>query len=166
MGDGLAIGGVYYMTAYSPEMQYDEVSGCAAQVVGGSERQMYCLPYGICEEDKSINGTGGFVRAGKGIQELAFGAFDPKDPTTRILLGTQTLTELVKADDRINYDAGRDLTANGAKLDTVCPGGSCAGTSNPNKLGGSGSGGGEVTSLSYRLFNTRWYEQTAEVVDE
>ena len=170
MGDGLAIGGVYYMTAYSPEMQYDEVSGCAAKVVGGSERQMYCLPYGICEEedqtkeDKSLNGTGGFVRAGKGIQELAFGAFDPNNPTTRILLGTQTLTELVKSEGRTDYD--KATIGTGAKINTVCPGGSCAGTSDPNKLGGSGSGGGEVTSLSYRLFNTRWYEQTAELIDD
>ena len=167
MGDGLAIGSVYYMTAYSPEMQYDEVSGCAAQIVGGSERQMYCLPYGICEDDISKNGTGGFVRAGKGIQELAFGALDPKNPTTRILLGNQTLSELVSQSNRIDYDSGRVLTGVGAKINTGCPGGSCGGSSlDINKTGGSGSGGAEVTSLSYRLFNTRWYEQTAETLDE
>lgn len=170
MGDGLAMGGVYYMTAYSPEMQYDEVSGCVAQIVGGSERQMYCLPYGICEDDvpandKSKNGTGGFVRAGKGIQELAFGALDPKNPTTRVLLGTQTLTELVKSDNRVDYGEGTKGT--GAQLDITCIGGSCAGSSlEKDKTGGNGSGGGEVTSLSYRLFNTRWYEQTAELIDD
>ncbi|WP_350561260.1 hypothetical protein [Psychrobacter sp. CAL346-MNA-CIBAN-0220] len=165
MGDGLAVGEVYYMTAYSPEMQYDEVSGCAAQIVGGSERQMYCLPYGICDDELSKNGTAGFVRAGKGIQELAFGALNPKNPTTRILLGTQTLSELVNVNGRINYDEG--TTATGARLDTNCIGGNCAGSSlEKNQKGGSGSGGGEVTSLSYRLFSTRWYEQTAEPVDE
>ena len=171
MGDGLAIGDVYYMTAYSPEMKYDEVSGCSAQVVGGSERQMYCLPYGICEtkapdNDTALNGTGGFVRAGKGIQELAFGAFDPKNPTTRVLLGTQTFSELANKDSRIDYDTGRPLTSTGPGLDTICPGGSCFGVSVPNRKGGSGSGGGEVNSLSYRLFNTRWYEQTVDPLND
>lgn len=161
MGDGLAIGNVYYMTAYSPEMQYDEVSGCSAQIVGGSERQMYCLPYGICDDDLSKNGTGGFVRAGKGIQELAFGAFDPNNSTTRILLGTQTLNELVNTTGRINFGEGTSGT--GAKLNTQCINGNCVGSSlDKNKKGGTGSGGGEVTSLSYRLFTTRWYEQTVE----
>lgn len=171
MGDGLAIGDMYYMTAYSPEMKYDEVSGCSAQVVGGSERQMYCLPYGICEtkapdNDTALNGTGGFVRAGKGIQELAFGAFNPKNPTTRVLLGTQTFSELVNKDSRIDYDTGRPLTSTGPGLDTICPGGSCFGVSVPNSKGGSGSGGGEVNSLSYRLFNTRWYEQTVDPLND
>jgi len=169
MGDGLAIGDVYYMTAYSPEMTYGEVSGCAAQVVGGSERQMYCLPYGICEVDvansKSINGTGGFVRAGKGIQELAFGALDAKNPNTRILLGTQTLSELTQIENRIDFDKGTNDPS--AKLDTNCIGGNCAGSSlAKDKIGGSGSGGGEVTSLSYRLFNTRWYEQELESTND
>ncbi|MGP9598687.1 PilC/PilY family type IV pilus protein [Psychrobacter sp. AOP42-A1-21] len=165
MGDGMAIGGLYYMTAYSPEMKYDETSGCAAQIVGGSERQMYCLPYGICEQedttktDKSLNGTGGFVRAGKGIQELAFGAFNPENPTTRIMLGTQSFSELVDAENRIDF--GKSWPSDKASgLDTKCPGGECEGVStgaNPDNA--SGSGGGNVSIMDYRLFTTRWYEQ-------
>lgn len=164
MGDGMAIGGLYYMTAYSPEMKYDETSGCAAQIIGGSERQMYCLPYGICEqegskEDKSLNGTGGFVRAGKGIQELAFGAFNPENPTTRIMLGTQSFSELVDAENRIDF--GQSWPSDKASgLDTNCPGGECEGVStgaNPDNA--SGSGGGNVSIMDYRLFTTRWYEQ-------
>jgi type IV pilus assembly protein PilY1 len=165
MGDGMAIGGLYYMTAYSPEMKYDETSGCAAQIIGGSERQMYCLPYGICEQedpektDNSLNGTGGFVRAGKGIQELAFGAFNPENPTTRIMLGTQSFSELVDAENRIDFDQSWPLDK-ASGLDTNCPGGKCEGVStgaNPDNA--SGSGGGNVSIMDYRLFTTRWYEQ-------
>ncbi|MGP5373523.1 PilC/PilY family type IV pilus protein [Psychrobacter alimentarius] len=165
MGDGMAIGGLYYMTAYSPEMKYDETSGCAAQIIGGSERQMYCLPYGICEQkdpektDNSLNGTGGFVRAGKGIQELAFGAFNPENPTTRIMLGTQSFSELVDAENRIDF--GKSWPSDKASgLDTKCPGGECEGVSTgANADNASGSGGGNVSIMDYRLFTTRWYEQ-------
>ncbi|MGP5060236.1 PilC/PilY family type IV pilus protein [Psychrobacter celer] len=165
MGDGMAIGGLYYMTAYSPEMKYDETSGCAAQIIGGSERQMYCLPYGICEQkdpektDNSLNGTGGFVRAGKGIQELAFGAFNPENPTTRIMLGTQSFSELVDAENRIDF--GQSWPSDKASgLDTNCPGGECEGVSTgANADNASGSGGGNVSIMDYRLFTTRWYEQ-------
>ncbi|WP_286741211.1 PilC/PilY family type IV pilus protein [Psychrobacter sp. UBA3068] len=172
MGDGMAIGGLYYMTAYSPEMKYDETSGCAAQIVGGSERQMYCLPYGICEQedttktDKSLNGTGGFVRAGKGIQELAFGAFNPENPTTRIMLGTQSFSELVDSDNRIEF-GGAWPAGNVSGLDTNCPSGSCGGSStDADNVNASGSGGGNVNIMDYRLFTTRWYEQLAESVDD
>lgn len=166
MGDGMAIGGLYYMTAYSPEMKYDETSGCAAQIIGGSERQIYCLPYGVCEEDKSLNGTGGFVRAGKGIQELAFGAFNPENPTTRIMLGTQSFSELVKSDNRIEF-GGAWSTDKASGLDTSCPSGSCEGSSlNADNVNASGSGGGNVSIMDYRLFTTRWYEQLSESVND
>lgn len=165
MGDGMAIGGLYYMTAYSPEMKYDETSGCAAQIVGGSERQMYCLPYGICEQedatktDNSLNGTAGFVRAGKGIQELAFGAFNPENPTTRIMLGNQSFSELIDANNRIAFGGAWSPSITSG-LDTRCPSGSCAGSStNADNDNASGSGGGNINVMDYRLFTTRWYEQ-------
>lgn len=171
MGDGLALGGLYYMTAYSPEMKYDETSGCSAQIVGGSERQVYCLPYGVCEQedttksDNSLNGTGGFVRAGKGIQELAFGAFDAKSPTSRIMLGPQSFSELVASKDRIDFGVG--MTTGKSGLDTNCPGGNCLGASvDKDKKNASGSGGGNVSTMSYRLFTTRWFEQLVESVDD
>lgn len=171
MGDGLALGGLYYMTAYSPEMKYEETSGCAAQIVGGSERQIYCLPYGVCEQsdttkaDNSLNGTGGFIRAGKGIQELAFGAFDERNPTSRIMLGPQSFNELVSYNDRIGFDVG--MTTGVSGIDTRCPGGNCSGSSvDKNKKNGNGSGNIDVNTMSYRLFNTRWYEQLVESIDE
>lgn len=172
MGDGMAIGGLYYMTAYSPEMKYDETSGCAAQIVGGSERQMYCLPYGICEQedttkaDNSLNGTGGFVRAGKGIQELAFGAFDAENPTSRIMLGNQSFSELVDSGNRIEF-GGAWPSNNESGLDTNCPGGKCELSSiDADSDNASGSGGGNFNIMDYRLFTTRWYEQLAESVND
>ena len=171
MGDGLALGGLYYMTAYSPEMKYDETSGCAAQIVGGSERQIYCLPYGICEQedpkkaDNSLNGTGGFVRAGKGIQELAFGAFDAKNPTSRIMLGPQSFSELVASEDRINFGAGAKAGTSGLDVNN-CPGGNCELRSVIDKKNASGSGGGNVSSMNYKLFTTRWYEQLTESAND
>lgn len=171
MGDGMAIGGLYYMTAYSPEMKYDETSGCAAQIVGGSERQMYCLPYGICEQedattDKSLNGTAGFVRAGKGIQELAFGAFNPANPTTRIMLGNQSFSELVDSGNRIEF-GGAWSSDKDSGLDTNCPGGNCgASSTDADNDNASGSGGGNVNIMDYRLFTTRWYEQLSESVND
>lgn len=171
MGDGLALGGLYYMTAYSPEMKYDETSGCAAQIVGGSERQIYCLPYGICEQedpkkaDNSLNGTGGFVRAGKGIQELAFGAFDAKNPTSRIMLGPQSFSELVASEDRINFGEGAKAGISGLDVNN-CPGGNCELRSVIDKTNASGSGGGNVSSMNYKLFSTRWYEQLAESTND
>lgn len=172
MGDGMAIGGLYYMTAYSPEMKYDETSGCAAQIVGGSERQMYCLPYGICEQedttkaDNSLNGTGGFVRAGKGIQELAFGAFNSENPTTRIMLGNQSFSELVNSSNRIKF-GGAWPSNSESGLDTNCPGGNCEVSSiDADNDNASGSGGGNVNIMDYRLFTTRWYEQLLESIND
>ena len=172
MGDGMAIGGLYYMTAYSPEMKYDETSGCAAQIVGGSERQIYCLPYGICEQedktqtDNSFNGTGGFVRAGKGIQELAFGAFNSEKPTTRIMLGTQSFSELIDSNNRIKFGGSwsPEITSG---LDTSCLGGSCEGSStNADNDNASGSAAVVPSIMDYRLFTTRWYEQLSESIND
>ena len=172
MGDGMAIGGLYYMTAYSPEMKYDETSSCAAQIVGGSERQIYCLPYGICEQedpekaDNSLNGTGGFVRAGKGIQELAFGAFNPENPTTRIMLGNQSFSELIDANNRIAFGGSWSPSITSG-LDTSCMGGSCAGSStNADNANSSGSGAVVPNGMDYRLFTTRWYEQLSEFIND
>ena len=158
MGKGLALGGIYYMTAYSPEMQYDTtINTCSAQVVGGSERQLYCLPWGICEAESSKNGTGGFVRAGKGIQELALGAFSKDFTNVQVLIGNQTFSEQVVSDNRTGYGA-RDPNAAGPNV-------------LPHKLDGSGTllgtagmgTGGIFGNMSgYSLTPQRWYEKSPD----
>lgn len=86
VGPGLVTSSVYYTSIYSPEYQYSQGNTCSAGIEGGTERQMYCLPWGICADPttgnlaKSLsvggltpskNGTLGFAKAGPGIQELA-----------------------------------------------------------------------------------------------
>lgn len=95
VGKSEVIDSFLYTTVYNPDMSYGTVDACKAEVVGGSERQLYCLPYGICTDALSKNGTAGYVRAGKGIQELTLGPRSSKLSNQRLLIGNQTLTERV-----------------------------------------------------------------------
>lgn len=108
MGDSAVINSLLYTTVYNPLKQYGSPDKCSAKIVGGSERQMYCLPYGICSEETSINGTGGFIPAGQGIQELALGAFNKDNTNLKVLIGTTTLAERIKADNRVDFNGGGD----------------------------------------------------------
>ncbi|WP_372843460.1 hypothetical protein [Psychrobacter sp.] len=106
VGEPLAYGNRLYTTAFSPEMVYDQTDNCSARVVGGSERQVYCMPYGVCEDEKSLDGTAGYTRAGKGIQELTLGAYSKDKRNVKMLIGNQSLEEQVKVANRNDYDAG------------------------------------------------------------
>lgn len=105
IGKSEVIDSFLYTTAYNPDMNYGAVDSCSARITGGSERQLYCLPYGICLDDvgtgESKNGTAGFVRAGKGIQELTLGPASSSLSNLRVLIGTRTLSEL--QNDRVNF---------------------------------------------------------------
>lgn len=109
MGKSEIIDSFLYTTVYNPDMSYGAVNSCSAEVTGGSERQLYCLPYGICTDDASKDGTGGFVRAGKGIQELTLGPRSSALSNQRLLIGTRTLAE--RANDRVDFgaDSGKGL---------------------------------------------------------
>ena len=104
MGDYRVINNYLYMSVYDPNMAYGKKNTCDAQTLGGSEQQLYCLPYGVCMDDSSKTGTGGFSPAGEGIQELSLGAVNSKNLNTTVLLGTRTLNERVN--DRVGY--GKD----------------------------------------------------------
>ena len=106
VGEPLAYGNRLYTTAFSPEMVYDKADNCSARVVGGSERQVYCMPYGICEDDSSKDGTAGYTRAGKGIQELTLGAYSKDKRNVKMLIGNQSLAEQVKIVNRNGYGTG------------------------------------------------------------
>lgn len=108
MGDSAVINSLLYTTVYNPLKQYGTPNSCSARIAGGSERQIYCLPYGICSESTSINGTGGFIPAGQGIQELALGAFNKDNTNLKVLIGTTTLEERIKADNRVDFNGGGD----------------------------------------------------------
>ena len=62
-------------------------------------------------EDTSITGTGGFIPAGQGIQELTLGAFNKDNTNLKVLIGTTTLEERIKADNRVDYLGGGDGSA-------------------------------------------------------
>ncbi|WP_413500868.1 pilus assembly protein PilC [Psychrobacter maritimus] len=101
MGDYRVMNNYLFMSVYDPNMSYGNNSICEAQTLGGSEQQMYCLPYGVCMDDTSKTGTGGFTPAGKGIQELSLGAVNSDNLDTTVLLGTQSLTD--RATNLLSY---------------------------------------------------------------
>lgn len=109
VGKSEVVDSFIYTTVYNPDMSYGATDSCSAKVTGGSERQLYCLPYGICTDEASKNGTGGYVQAGKGIQELTLGPRSSSLSNQRLLIGTRTLTE--RANDRVNFgsDSGKGL---------------------------------------------------------
>ena len=106
VGKSEVIDSFLYTTVYNPDMNYGSVDSCSAKITGGSERQLYCLPYGICTDDASKNGLGGFVRAGKGIQELTLGPRSSTLSNQRLLIGTRTLTE--RLSDRVSFGSDND----------------------------------------------------------
>lgn len=106
VGKSAVVDSFLYTTVYNPDMNYGTVDSCSARITGGSERQLYCLPYGICLDEASNNGTGGFVRAGKGIQELTLGPRSSALSNQRLLIGTRTLAE--RASDRVGFSSDTD----------------------------------------------------------
>lgn len=101
IGRAEVIDSFLYTTAYNPDMAYGTAESCAAKIRGGSERQLYCLPYGICLDDASANGTGGFIRAGQGLQELTLGPRSASLPNQRLLIGTRSIAQRVN--DRVSF---------------------------------------------------------------
>jgi len=106
IGKSEVVDSFIYTTVYNPDMSYGAVDSCSAKVTGGSERQLYCLPYGICTDDASKNGTAGYVQAGKGIQELTLGPRSSSLSNQRLLIGTRTLAE--RANDRVSFGSDGD----------------------------------------------------------
>lgn len=155
IGKSAVIDSFLYATVYNPDMNYGAVDACAAEIIGGSERQLYCLPYGICTDDASKNGTGGFVRAGKGIQELTLGPRSSALSNQRLLIGTQTLTE--RARDRVGFgdDSNKGLferTADSKGLDQNLL------DANADRIPGSGTAPTLIHNDRFTLQPKKWYE--------
>ena len=170
VGKSEVIDSFLYTTVYNPDMTYGTVIPCVAKITGGSERQLYCLPYGIClkettnsagaaidEYATSTNGTAGFVRAGQGIQELTLGPRSSTLSNQRLLIGTQTITD--RASNRVGFgdDSGKllagDTGSNNIGLDK---------TSQPlsglSKTTGDGSAIENIYNDRYTLKPNTWYE--------
>ncbi|WP_201605904.1 pilus assembly protein PilY [Psychrobacter sp. JCM 18903] len=149
IGKSQVIDSFLYTTAYNPDMSYGSTNTCSAKIVGGSERQLYCLPYGICTDANSKNGTGGFVRAGQGLQELTLGPRSSTLSNQRLLIGTRTLAE--RATDRVDFgtDTGKDV---------YTPINEAQGLGSADQILGSGSAPELIFNERYTLQPKTWYE--------
>lgn len=170
VGKSEVIDSFLYTTVYNPDMNYGVTESCSAKITGGSERQLYCLPYGIClkqttdsegaaidEYAASKNGTAGFARAGQGIQELTLGPRSSTLSNQRLLIGTQTITD--RASNRVDFgdDNGKllagDTGSNNIGLDR---------TSQPlsglSKTTGDGSAPENIYNDRYTLKPNTWFE--------
>ncbi len=170
VGKSEVIDSFLYTTVYNPDMTYGTVNPCVAKITGGSERQLYCLPYGIClkettnsagaaidEYAASKNGTAGFARAGQGIQELTLGPRSSTLSNQRLLIGTQTITD--RASNRVNFgdDSGKllagDTGSNNIGLDRISQP-----LSGLSKTTGDGSAIENIYNDRYTLKPNTWFE--------
>jgi len=170
VGKSEVIDSFLYTTVYNPDMNYGVTESCSAKITGGSERQLYCLPYGIClkettnsagvaidEYAASKNGTAGFARAGQGIQELTLGPRSSTLSNQRLLIGTQTITD--RASNRVDFgdDDGKllagDTGSNNIGLDRISQP-----LSGLSKTTGDGSALENIYNDRYTLKPNTWFE--------
>ncbi|WP_181814387.1 PilC/PilY family type IV pilus protein [Moraxella lacunata] len=160
VGPGMVAGGVYYNSVYSPDFQFGSGGSCDARTIGATERQMYCMPWGVCPtntaEKPSPNGTLGYATAGMGIQELATVAYTSERDTTtnlRTFLSAQTVQERASM---ANTSPSQGGGSDGRFVDT-------AGTSVNAGPGSNVTGQPQIDRERYNLRVNRWYDfQNAE----
>lgn len=152
VGKSEVIDSFLYTTVYNPDMSYGTTNSCSAKIVGGSERQLYCLPYGICLDNDSKNGTAGYARAGQGIQELTLGPRSSTLSNQRLLIGTQTLTERAKKENRVDfgYDVLKGTDSPIDRIQNL--------TQDNQKKGGSGTAPEMIFHERFTLQPKIWYE--------
>lgn len=153
MGDSAVINNLLYTTVYNPDKQYGNVASCAAKISGGSERQLYCLPYGICMDATSVSGTGGYIPAGQGIQELTLGAYNKDNTDVKVLIGTTTITDRIDAAKRAGY--GVDGKKKDSNIKDLYPGEDIR----PTETGGDGAAAEFLFNERYTLQPRAWYER-------
>ena len=149
IGKSEVVDNFLYTTVYNPDMSYGAANTCSATIVGGSERQLYCLPYGICIDASSKNGTAGFVRAGQGIQELTLGPRSSTLSNQRLLIGTQTLDE--RLIDRLAFGADGSKSGN-SLLDEA------QGLTSSDQTLGNGTAPEMIFNERFTLQPKTWYE--------
>lgn len=157
VGPGMVTGGVYYNSVYSPDFQYGNAGQCEARTVGATERQMYCMPWGVCPEDTpnkpSKNGTLGYAPAGIGIQELTTVPYTSQaDKTTnlRTFLSIQTVQERAEMANKTKAPSHGVGGADGRFVGT-------AGTVN-NGVGVDRFSQPQIDREQYNLKVNRWYD--------
>ena len=123
VGVSQVINSILYTSVYNPDMVYSQVDPCSATIKGGTEREMYCLPYGICTQQYDAStqtgtktGTGGFLRAGQGIQELSFGPVSASNMTTSVMISTVPISYLANSNNRVNSGSGGYALSTGSNI--------------------------------------------------
>ena len=123
VGVSQVINSILYTSVYNPDMIYSQVDPCSATIKGGTEREMYCLPYGICTQQYDAStqtgtktGTGGFLRAGQGIQELSFGPVSASNMTTSVMISTVPISYLTNSENRVNSGSGGYSVSTGTDI--------------------------------------------------
>ena len=153
IGDSVVINNLLYTTVYNPDKLYGTVSSCSAKISGGSERQLYCLPYGVCMEASSKTGTGGYLPAGQGIQELTLGAYNANNTDLKVLIGNTTIAERALESNRTGY--GEDALKNNSNIKDLYPGEKVR----PTQVGGDGTAGEYIFNERYTMQPRVWYER-------
>ncbi|MBA6244036.1 MULTISPECIES: pilus assembly protein PilY [unclassified Psychrobacter] len=153
VGESTVINNLLYTTVYNPDKVYGNTASCSAKIMGGSERQLYCLPYGVCMDETSITGTGGFTPAGQGIQELAIGAYNADNTDIKVLIGTTTIADRIDAAKRAKY--GTDGFKDSSNIKDLYPGENNSATQN----NGDGSAVEFLFNERYTLQPKAWYER-------
>ena len=152
IGGSVVINNLLYTSVYNPDKIYGNKASCTAKISGGSERQIYCLPYGVCMEDTSISGTGGFVPAGQGIQELALGAYNADNTDVKVLIGTTTIADRIEAANRAKY--GKDTVKDKSNIKDLY-----SGTGKATQENGDGSAVEYLFNERYTMQPKAWYER-------
>ena len=152
IGDSVVINNLLYTSVYNPDKVYGNTASCTAKISGGSERQIYCLPYGVCMEESSISGTGGFVPAGQGIQELALGAYNADNTDVKVLIGTTTIADRIEAANRAKY--GKDEVKDESNIKDLY-----SGTNKATQENGDGSAVEYLFNERYTMQPKAWYER-------
>lgn len=161
VGPGTVLGGIYYASVYSPDYNYVSSQSCHASVAGGTERQMFCLPWGICANSSgtlvggSTNGKLGYMKAGPGIQELAVTSVTNTANTStniRALIGMQTIAERKQPTNRNDGAGGGSPFSDPDNQGSTAPG------------SGADAQQGDVAVENTQVLQVkRWYDlQTAE----
>lgn len=153
IGESTVINNLLYTTVYNPDKVYGNAASCAAKITGGSERQLYCLPYGVCMDKTSISGTGGYTPAGQGIQELAIGAYNAANTDIKVLIGTTTIADRIEAAKRADY--GIDGFKDDSNIKDLYPGEGNSTT----QVNGDGSAVEYLFNERYTLQPKAWYER-------
>lgn len=185
VGDYLVTNSNLFIAVYNPNMTYnDTITGCSASIRGGTEQQMYCMPYGVCMELKnqnsttgggnavstgvasdfqSRNGIGGFTRSGKGIQEIALAAYDAKNTNIQSLLGTTTFEHRVSPANRFKFTSANTDADKGTSIGTGDDGGATDTVNNASggtPKDGLGSMMNPFKTVFWQMTPRDWYEKT------